>query len=92
METNSVSKLLLLFFTIFFLGSKLIQCSVTYDRKAILINGQRRILISGSIHYPRSTPEVLFFSLKKNDYFLKRLFFKCFYLKCIDVGGSDSES
>ena len=34
------------------------QCGVTYDRKAIVINGQRRILISGSIHYPRSTPEV----------------------------------
>ncbi|KAJ8643446.1 hypothetical protein MRB53_005194 [Persea americana] len=33
-------------------------CSVTYDRKAIVINGQRRILISGSIHYPRSTPEM----------------------------------
>ncbi|KAK7281206.1 hypothetical protein RIF29_08981 [Crotalaria pallida] len=32
--------------------------SVTYDHKAILINGQRRILISGSIHYPRSTPEM----------------------------------
>lgn len=31
---------------------------VTYDRKAIIINGKRRILISGSIHYPRSTPEV----------------------------------
>ncbi|RRT76267.1 hypothetical protein B296_00019100, partial [Ensete ventricosum] len=31
---------------------------VTYDRKAIIIDGQRRILISGSIHYPRSTPEV----------------------------------
>lgn len=41
------------------LGTELIQCStVTYDRKAILINGQRRILISGSIHYPRSTPEM----------------------------------
>jgi hypothetical protein len=77
METNSVvSKLLLsLFFTIFFLGSKLIQCSVTYDRKAILINGQRRILISGSIHYPRSTPEVLFFSHKKITNFKKKLFF-----------------
>jgi len=34
------------------------QCGVTYDRKAIIINGQRKILISGSIHYPRSTPEV----------------------------------
>lgn len=33
--------------------------SVTYDSRAILINGKRRILISGSIHYPRSTPEVL---------------------------------
>ncbi|XAR67634.1 Beta-galactosidase [Bertholletia excelsa] len=32
--------------------------SVSYDSKAIVINGQRRILISGSIHYPRSTPEM----------------------------------
>lgn len=32
--------------------------SVSYDSKAIVVNGQRRILISGSIHYPRSTPEV----------------------------------
>ncbi|KAE8659879.1 Beta-galactosidase 5 [Hibiscus syriacus] len=39
-------------------SSQLIHCSVTYDKKAILINGQRRILISGSIHYPRSTPEM----------------------------------
>lgn len=34
------------------------QCGVTYDRKAIVINDQRRILISGSIHYPRSTPDM----------------------------------
>lgn len=40
------------------LSSQLIQCSVTYDKKAIIINGQRRILMSGSIHYPRSTPEM----------------------------------
>uniref|UniRef100_A0A0A0KUQ4 beta-galactosidase n=1 Tax=Cucumis sativus TaxID=3659 RepID=A0A0A0KUQ4_CUCSA len=39
-------------------NSHLIHSTVTYDRKAILINGQRRILFSGSIHYPRSTPEV----------------------------------
>ncbi|KAD6794705.1 hypothetical protein E3N88_05601 [Mikania micrantha] len=32
--------------------------SVSYDHKAISINGQRKILISGSIHYPRSTPEM----------------------------------
>ncbi|XP_058725338.1 beta-galactosidase 5-like [Vicia villosa] len=59
METISVSKfLLLLFFSLFFLGSQFAHSSVTYDRKAIIINGQRRILISGSIHYPRSTPEM----------------------------------
>ena len=31
---------------------------VSYDHRAVVINGQRRILISGSIHYPRSTPEM----------------------------------
>ncbi|KAI6679621.1 hypothetical protein NL676_033502 [Syzygium grande] len=35
-----------------------VSCSVSYDRKAIVIDGKRRILISGSIHYPRSTPEM----------------------------------
>ncbi|KAI5665465.1 hypothetical protein M9H77_15318 [Catharanthus roseus] len=32
--------------------------SVSYDSKSITVNGQRKILISGSIHYPRSTPEM----------------------------------
>lgn len=32
--------------------------SVSYDHRAVIVNGQRRILISGSIHYPRSTPEM----------------------------------
>ncbi|CAJ2637955.1 unnamed protein product [Trifolium pratense] len=35
-----------------------VTSSVTYDHKAIVINGKRRILISGSIHYPRSTPQM----------------------------------
>ncbi|KAF8036358.1 hypothetical protein BT93_C2160 [Corymbia citriodora subsp. variegata] len=35
-----------------------VSCSVSYDRKAIIIDGKRRILVSGSIHYPRSTPEM----------------------------------
>ncbi|KAB1210499.1 Beta-galactosidase 6 [Morella rubra] len=30
---------------------------VTYDGRSLIINGQREILFSGSIHYPRSTPE-----------------------------------
>ncbi|XP_022147711.1 beta-galactosidase-like isoform X2 [Momordica charantia] len=34
------------------------MATVTYDQKAIIINGKRRILVSGSIHYPRSTPQM----------------------------------
>ncbi|RWW08330.1 hypothetical protein GW17_00028244 [Ensete ventricosum] len=50
---GSQSSLLLLLFLL-----PVAQCGVTYDRKAIIINGQRKILISGSIHYPRSTPDM----------------------------------
>ncbi|THU45870.1 hypothetical protein C4D60_Mb02t22530 [Musa balbisiana] len=32
--------------------------NVTYDGRAIIIDGQRRVLISGSIHYARSTAEM----------------------------------
>lgn len=32
--------------------------SVSYDQRALKLDGQRRMLISGSIHYPRSTPLV----------------------------------
>ncbi|KAK8602320.1 hypothetical protein V6N12_052131 [Hibiscus sabdariffa] len=35
-----------------------VSATVSYDSKAIVINGSRRILLSGSIHYPRSTPEM----------------------------------
>ncbi|RDX73527.1 hypothetical protein CR513_46853 [Mucuna pruriens] len=35
-----------------------VTASVTYDHKAIVVDGKRRILISGSIHYPRSTPQM----------------------------------
>ncbi|XP_042758061.1 beta-galactosidase 15 [Lactuca sativa] len=31
---------------------------VSHDGRAITIDGQRRLLICGSIHYPRSTPEM----------------------------------
>ncbi|CAH9056061.1 unnamed protein product [Cuscuta epithymum] len=34
------------------------SASVSYDRNGFIVNGQRKILISGSIHYPRSTPEM----------------------------------
>ncbi|XP_059635184.1 beta-galactosidase 6-like, partial [Cornus florida] len=35
-----------------------LSTTVTYDHRALVIDGKRRILQSGSIHYPRSTPEV----------------------------------
>ncbi|HWI66108.1 MAG TPA: beta-galactosidase [Symbiobacteriaceae bacterium] len=31
---------------------------VHYDHRAITINGERRLIISGAIHYPRSTPSM----------------------------------
>ncbi|KAJ3680253.1 hypothetical protein LUZ60_016531 [Juncus effusus] len=31
---------------------------ISYDGRALKIDGQRRVIISGSIHYPRSTPEM----------------------------------
>ena len=35
--------------------------NVSYDHRALIIDGHRRMLISAGIHYPRATPEVLFF-------------------------------
>eukprot|EP01137_Pigoraptor_chileana_P033368 Opistho-2@24128 len=31
---------------------------VTYDGRALIIGGERQLIVSGSIHYPRSTPEM----------------------------------
>ncbi|XP_058090936.1 beta-galactosidase 13-like [Magnolia sinica] len=31
---------------------------VTYDSRSLIINGKRELLFSGSIHYPRSTPDM----------------------------------
>ncbi|XP_051152591.1 beta-galactosidase-like isoform X2 [Andrographis paniculata] len=41
------------------------RAKVSYDDKAFIINGKRRILISGSIHYPRSTPEMWPYLIQK---------------------------
>jgi hypothetical protein len=32
--------------------------NVSYDHRAVIIDGKRRMLISAGIHYPRATPEV----------------------------------
>ncbi|GAB2269227.1 Beta-galactosidase 1 [Dionaea muscipula] len=58
--TNVLSILILfsLLWVFLFSNVSVVDASVGYDKKAITINGQRRILISGSIHYPRSVPEM----------------------------------
>ncbi|KAJ9183822.1 hypothetical protein P3X46_007629 [Hevea brasiliensis] len=56
--SNSKGSLFLLSILLFSSWIFSVMATVTYDHKAIVINGQRRILISGSIHYPRSTPEM----------------------------------
>uniref|UniRef100_A0A6N2NGX5 beta-galactosidase n=1 Tax=Salix viminalis TaxID=40686 RepID=A0A6N2NGX5_SALVM len=33
--------------------------AVEYDSSAVIINGERKIILSGSIHYPRSTVEIM---------------------------------
>ncbi|XP_068651800.1 beta-galactosidase 11-like [Aristolochia californica] len=33
------------------------ETGVTYDGRSLLVNGRRELVFSGSIHYPRSTPE-----------------------------------
>ncbi|KAL3618252.1 hypothetical protein CASFOL_038573 [Castilleja foliolosa] len=35
-----------------------VKATVKYDQNSIIVNGDKKILISGSIHYPRSTPEM----------------------------------
>ncbi|PON73222.1 Glycoside hydrolase [Parasponia andersonii] len=41
-----------------FAGKALAAGDVTYDGRALIIEGQHKILFSGSIHYPRSIPEM----------------------------------
>lgn len=36
-----------------------VEAEVTYDGRSLIIDNQRKILFSGSIHYPRSTPQVI---------------------------------
>ncbi|KAG8380475.1 hypothetical protein BUALT_Bualt06G0019200 [Buddleja alternifolia] len=39
---------------------------VSHDGRALTINGERKIILSGSIHYPRSTPEMWSDLIKKS--------------------------
>ncbi|BAT90603.1 hypothetical protein LR48_Vigan08g153200 [Vigna angularis] len=56
MRASQTLFLLLWFFCIYAPSS--FSTNVTYDHRALVIDGKRRVLVSGSIHYPRSTPEM----------------------------------
>ncbi|XP_028808050.1 beta-galactosidase 8 [Neltuma alba] len=56
MRTTQI--LFLFFWFLGVLAYRSFCANVTYDHRALVIDGKRRILISGSIHYPRSTPEM----------------------------------
>ncbi|XP_010689565.2 beta-galactosidase 8 isoform X1 [Beta vulgaris subsp. vulgaris] len=55
-------RIMLLLLMVVFLGvvttTSFAVNNVTYDHRALVIDGKRRVLVSGSIHYPRSTPEM----------------------------------
>lgn len=40
-------------------GERGVRGEVTYDGRALLVDGTRRMLFSGEMHYTRSTPEVI---------------------------------
>ncbi|KAK6136290.1 hypothetical protein DH2020_029954 [Rehmannia glutinosa] len=52
------SLLFVSFLLITILTTSILAVNVSRDGRAITIDGQRRILLSGSIHYPRSTSEM----------------------------------
>ncbi|KAG4178090.1 hypothetical protein ERO13_A10G019900v2 [Gossypium hirsutum] len=60
MDMKTPLSLALVFVSVFavFCFDHALSTTVTYDHRALVIDGKRRVLQSGSIHYPRSTPEV----------------------------------
>ena len=40
--------------------------NITFDHRAFVINGRRQLLLTGAIHYPRSTPGMWPELLKKS--------------------------
>lgn len=72
------------------LSLELTESNVSYDRKALIINGHRKILFSGSIHYPRSTPQVCLYyryvyiiSIFVCFTMFSQYPFGCFFQKCV---------
>lgn len=59
MAARILGLVLLVGFSVFSNGGST-EKSVTYDGRSLIVNGARELLFSGSIHYPRSQPEVIF--------------------------------
>ncbi|KAL9242016.1 hypothetical protein vseg_016063 [Gypsophila vaccaria] len=57
-ETDTMTMMVVMLFFVLISCVSYVHGNVWYDYRAIKINDQRRILLSGSIHYPRSTPEM----------------------------------
>ncbi|XP_060672991.1 beta-galactosidase 16-like [Ziziphus jujuba] len=55
---SSLAILLVLFLMALSFNTACAASNVTYDGRSLVIDGEHRILFSGSIHYPRSTPEM----------------------------------
>ncbi|XP_026445651.1 beta-galactosidase 10-like [Papaver somniferum] len=56
MSKTSNSSLLLCFIFFFAFSSFSLASNVTYDSRSLIIDGQRKLFLSASIHYPRSVP------------------------------------
>eukprot|EP00268_Persea_americana_P036741 TRINITY_DN3626_c0_g1_i1.p1 TRINITY_DN3626_c0_g1~~TRINITY_DN3626_c0_g1_i1.p1 ORF type:complete len:855 (+),score=133.65 TRINITY_DN3626_c0_g1_i1:195-2759(+) len=53
-ESKQLSLFFFFFFSLFVAFS--LAANVTYDSRSLIIDGQRKLLLSASIHYPRSVP------------------------------------
>ncbi|KAL5730081.1 hypothetical protein ACHQM5_002952 [Ranunculus cassubicifolius] len=51
-------EILIVILIIVLVGGNAAATTVSYDHRAIVINGERRVLLSGSVHYPRTTPDM----------------------------------
>ncbi|XP_057969924.1 beta-galactosidase 10 [Malania oleifera] len=58
MEEKPLSLLIPLLSSLLFFSAISQAANVTYDRRSLIIDGRRKLLISASIHYPRSVPEM----------------------------------
>ncbi|GMH13104.1 hypothetical protein Nepgr_014945 [Nepenthes gracilis] len=58
MKLSSLSIVTTIMLLISLQSKMAIAANVTYDRRSLIIDGQRKLLISASIHYPRSVPSM----------------------------------